>query len=229
MTLLGNLKKRLQKKQSIIHAFKDRKTRAEFIYKKFKNYLTKSILDVGSSNNYLKEYLPKNVEYVSVDIVGEPTYIIDLEKESLTRFDTDSFETVICTEVLEHLDNLHDVFDDLCRVARKYLIISLPNNWINFKYALIRNEGISKYYGLPIDKPHDRHKWFFNYTQAYNFLKERGLRNQFKIIYSLQLPIINPSIYHHILNFFLKLYYKGRFNYENLNYAFLFTLLKKKV
>jgi len=106
---------------------------------------------------------------------------------------------------LEHLDNLHEVFDDLCRVSNKYIIISLPNNWINFKFALIRNEGFFKYYGLPIDPPKDRHKWFFNYIQAYNFIKERGLRNNFEIIYLLPLPNFHMNFYRYLINFFLKI------------------------
>ena len=60
------------------------------------------------------EYEVLRSDYVSVDIVGEPNFKIDLEKERLSSFEDNSFNTVICTEVLEHLNNLHDVFDDIC-------------------------------------------------------------------------------------------------------------------
>ncbi len=72
--------------------------------------------------------MPIGIKYVGVDIIGDPDIMINLERDKLKIFDDNNFHTVICTEVLEHLDHIHEVFDELCRVAKntllsRYLII----------------------------------------------------------------------------------------------------------
>ncbi|MFH1144533.1 MAG: methyltransferase domain-containing protein [Candidatus Eisenbacteria bacterium] len=54
--------------------------------------------------------------YVGVDIAGRPDIELNLEKAERLPFDDDAFDTVLCADVLEHLDNLHAIFDELVRV-----------------------------------------------------------------------------------------------------------------
>lgn len=208
--------------------YNDRESRSKFIAKTFKKYIESPLLDVGSSENFLKNYIPNNIKYVSVDITGTPTYKIDLEKEGLSHFKDNSFNTVICTEVLEHLNNLHDVFDDICRVSNKYVILSLPNNWLYFKFMLIKSKGDLKFYGLPVEKPIDRHKWFFNYDQALNFIIKRGKMNRFKYILHIPIPFIRFGFRHHIFNMLFKYYYKDQFGINNTNYTNVWVLLERE-
>lgn len=42
-------------------------------------------------------------------------------------FPRDNFDLVICMEVLEHLDRPHDGLAELCRVSRRWLLLSVPN------------------------------------------------------------------------------------------------------
>jgi len=204
-----------------------REDRINFISKKFKNYLRESILDVGCDEGYLREIIPEKIKYVGIDIGGKPDFVINLEEEKLNKFDDDSFYIVICSDVLEHLSNLHEVFDDLCRVSKKYIIISLPNSWVNFKYPLISGKKEYQRYGLPINNPVDRHKWFFNYEEALIFVKERSKMNNFDIIYHFPVPYHFNSIRHQLFNVFFKFYYKNQYKYENLFYRNLWALLKK--
>ena len=213
--------------QKTKYPYYDRESRYQFVAEVFHEYLKISVLDVGSSKNYLKQYLNNDINYVSVDIVGEPNFRIDLEKEKLSQFENNSFNTVVCSEVLEHLDNLHDVFDDICRVSNNYVLISLPNNWLNFKYMLIKNKGTPKFYGLPLEKPIDRHKWFFNYDQALNFIIKRGEKNNFTFKYHIPIPTIHFGLKQHILNLFFKFYYKNQFGVNNTNFSSVWVLLKK--
>ena len=111
---------------------------------------------------------------------------MDLEKEKLP-YENSSFDCVLCLDVLEHLDNIHEVFDELCRVTRKYLIISLPKPWASF-IGMLRGgvykhaELPMKFYNLPTDPPIDRHKWFYGMHEAERFLKERGRMNGMEIL-----------------------------------------------
>ena len=58
------------------------------------------------------------------------------------------------------------------RVSGKYLVIALPNNWNAARVPIARDRGTFAHYGLPADKPMDRHKWFFSLADALNFINE---------------------------------------------------------
>ena len=210
------------------HLFHNRDERAKFITKVFKNYLVNSILDVGCGNNDIKKYLPNTVKYIGIDNTGNPDFKIDLEKDKLKTFSDEEFYTVICTEVLEHLDNLHEIFDDLCRVSKRFIIISVPNAWRMLKFMIQGSNG-HKFYGLPLNKPKDRHKWFFNYEQALDFFKKRGDKNNFKIRYHFHVPIKLGNWKFKIYELVLKLLFEKKLNQKNLHTISLWVLLEKNV
>lgn len=167
------------------YKYTDRKSKARYIYLKYKPILKGKILDVGSDQCYLRQYLGNRTSYLGIGLVGNLDKKINLEKEKIP-VSNNSFDCVICTDVLEHLENIHDVFDDLCRASRKWVIISLPNPWNDF-FGMLRNgyyeKGFPmKYYNLPPERPEDRHKWFFSPQEAKNFITYRAAKNQMKII-----------------------------------------------
>ncbi|MBY9006444.1 MAG: methyltransferase domain-containing protein [Candidatus Lokiarchaeota archaeon] len=209
--------------------FSSREERAKFTSILYKKYLVNSVLDVGCSDKALKKWLSDDITYMGVDIAGDPDLKVNLEKENLQMFNDNTFQTVVCTEVLEHIENIHEIFDELCRVSNKYIIISLPNNWVNFKFSLISGKNEQKFYGLPVEKPLDRHKWFFNYDQALNFIKFGARKNNFNIKHKFSLPIIQNNFKFQIFNLFFKLYYKNQFRTNNLFVSSLWVLLEKKI
>ncbi len=111
-----------------------------------------------------------DVDYLGVDVTGRSDVQLDLEYITRLPFDTGSFDCVVCTDVLEHLDNLHLIFGELIRVAKTYVIISLPNNWVNARQPITRGRGSLSHYGLPGEPPLDRHKWFFSMSEAEGFI-----------------------------------------------------------
>lgn len=162
--------------------FRDRAGRANFIATKFKKYIDDSfsILDIGCSNNDLKKIIGEKV--FGIDIAGNPDRKVDLEKESLLGFSGNSYDFIICTEVLEHLDNLYDVLDDMAKISQKYILVSLPNCpdiWKILRLILTFRTG--KFYGLPKKKPADRHKWFFSWKELDEFFISYCLKNNLKI------------------------------------------------
>ena len=78
------------------------------------------------------------------------------------------------------------MFDELCRVSRKYVIVSLPNPWADFHHMLrfkdYRPGQALKFYGLPVEEPEDRHKWFFSAEEAERFIHYRAAKNSMRII-----------------------------------------------
>lgn len=162
--------------------FTDRKGRAEFIAQTFQNELAKSkkVLDVGCDENTLKKIVGNKV--IGVDLYGEPDIKIDFEKEKLKRFKSGQFDCVVCTEVLEHLDNLHEMIDEIFRVSNRYILISLPNCLSLFdKWNIIFHNRIGKFYGLPFQKPHDRHRWLFTFKDLDRFFEYIAKRASYRI------------------------------------------------
>jgi SAM-dependent methyltransferase len=64
-----------------------------------------------------------------------------------------SFDLVICTEVMEHLDEPDKVFDEIIRVSKKYCLLSVPNEPLFMISNLLRGKNISRW-GNDIDHVH---------------------------------------------------------------------------
>ena len=117
--------------------YTDRETKARYIYLKYASVLRGQILDVGADECHLKQHLEGNASYLGIGLGGNPDIQVDLEKEPIP-FDDSFFNCVLCTDVLEHLENIHAVFDELCRVSRRWVVISLPSPWREF-YSMLKN------------------------------------------------------------------------------------------
>jgi SAM-dependent methyltransferase len=154
---------------------------------KYHPILKGRVLDVGADECYLGNYLSKSEdgEYWGIGLGGSPDQQVNLEKEKVP-FPDGSFDCVLCLDVLEHLDNIHEVFDELCRVTRRYVIISLPNPWASFynmlRFGAYRPGQPMKFYGLPPEPPVDRHKWFFSNEEARRFITDRAAKNGLRVV-----------------------------------------------
>ena len=160
--------------------YTDRATKAGYIADKYASILAGSVLDVGCDAAPLRTLVPRQDLYTGVDIRPDADIVVNLDRDDLPLADR-SFDTVLCTDVLEHLERCHAVFDELCRVAREHVIVSLPNPLRVLVQALAAGRMTIKYYGLPADAPPDRHRWFFSHDDAVAFLTHRGQRNGFAI------------------------------------------------
>ena len=175
--------------------YTSREDKPEYVWRKYREILQGEILDVGADQCGLKKFLPEGTKYTGIGLGSEVDVKIDLEKGRLPYKDN-SFSCVLCLDTLEHLDNIHEVFDELCRVTSKYLIISLPNPWASFTGMLRggyykHTELPMKFYNLPTEPPEDRHKWFYGAHEAEKFLNQRGKRNGMEV---LQLDRENASL-----------------------------------
>ncbi len=157
-----------------------RQSRPEFILDEFPEIFSGSVLDLGSDAGVIKKSLPF-AQVTSVDITEKADIHLNLDACASLPFSNQEFETVICLDVLEHLENLHRVFDEAARVCGKWLLVSLPNSWHLARLRIARGRGEIAHYGLPLSPPEDRHRWFFNYEEALAFFRaSEGL--EFKIV-----------------------------------------------
>ncbi|MBZ0160461.1 methionine biosynthesis protein MetW [Candidatus Methylomirabilis sp.] len=153
--------------------FHGREDKLALSWETLSNYMSGSVLDVGCDEKYLAAFV-KN--YVGVGIGGNPDLIVNVEDG--LPFKDKSFDTTVAFDVLEHLDDIHYGFDELCRVAKRYIIVGLPNmyEW-RFRLMFLLGKRLSGKYGLPTNAPVDRHRWVFSLTEAQSFIRHRGLHN----------------------------------------------------
>lgn len=142
----------------------------------------KTVLNVGSGGEgFLKKYAPK-LTITDVDMTGNVDHLVNLEKEMPFPFEKNAYDMSVCLDVLEHVDNFHELFEEILRVTKNYVVISLPNPLPEYVNNIVRKSAyttdkaqreqfgsMSKFYGIPLSKPLDRHKWFFSFQEAFDF------------------------------------------------------------
>jgi hypothetical protein len=211
--------------------YTSREDKPEYVWQKYREILQGKILDVGADQCGLKKLLPGGTEYTGIGLGGTVDVEIDLEKDKLP-YEDNSFDCVLCLDTLEHLNNIHAVFDELCRVTSQYLITSLPNPWASF-ISMLRmgyykhTELPMKFYNLPTDPPEDRHKWFYGLHEAERFLRERGRRNGMEIL-QLDGENANLNLKRRLYRIVLKLIAHSDVHVDNLWSGNLWAVLVKK-
>jgi hypothetical protein len=161
--------------------------RARELLDGFGHALEGRILDVGAGANAAIFRAALGARYEALDIAAsykfETTrerdavhHVCDLEGKPLPFADR-SYGTVICLDVLEHVDDIHLLYDQLFRVADRRVVVSLPNNWPGFLWNVLagRNLRHRAGYGLAAEpkRSGERHKHFFNLEEAAEFLAGR--------------------------------------------------------
>jgi len=161
--------------------YTDAVEKAHFLADKYAPVLAGSVLDVGCGGRHLADCVPRPDLYVGVDIKPPCDVVVDLDRERLP-FDDASFDTVTCCDVLEHLDGAHRMFDECCRVSGSRVIIALPNPVRDFLVRVFAgSRGTLKYYGFPAEDPGNRHRWFFGFEEAAEFVRAGAARNGFAV------------------------------------------------
>lgn len=126
------------------------------LLKRYSGYLKGKLLDIGCGNKPYKKFLEcteyvglDTDEKVSPDIVGDVTNL---------PFEDETFDSILCTEVLEHIPDITKALQEMYRVLRKdgniYLTVPMywclhyePNDYYRFtKYGLkylLENTGFT--------------------------------------------------------------------------------------
>jgi 2-polyprenyl-3-methyl-5-hydroxy-6-metoxy-1,4-benzoquinol methylase len=161
--------------------------RIPYLLREFRAYLQdRKTLDVGAGNAGATLQQALGSTYHALDIGesykihedrerGALNYVADIEKEGIPLPDQ-TFDTVLCLDVLEHVDDPHRIYAELFRLARRNVIISLPNNWPTFLWSMLAGRNVTHRagYGLGAEpkRPGERHKHFFNIEEALAFLTD---------------------------------------------------------
>ncbi|MDQ5900971.1 MAG: hypothetical protein QG600_549 [Patescibacteria group bacterium] len=148
-----------------------------------------SILDVGCGEGFTLEMLRennvgKNLE--GVDFLDRAIELGKKEHPKLTlkqgsifdlKYKDNSFDLVICSEVLEHIENPEEGLKELVRVSKKYCLLSVPNEPFFMLGNLARGKNISR---LGNDIEHINHWAFWQF---------KGFVGKYLSIKTVRLPI----------------------------------------
>lgn len=143
---------------------------------------SKRVLDVGCGEGFtLKKLQERKIGKDNVGIdnsidaikIGKKIYPeLDLQKGSIydIQFKDGDFDLVLCTEVLEHLDNPDKAIEEMKRVSSKYLLFSVPNEPFFIGANLLRGKYLKNFGNHP---EHINHWTFWSFEQL---LKKHGLK-----------------------------------------------------
>lgn len=115
----------------------------------------KSVLDAGCGEGFVVDFLARRnpeLKLVGVDLSDAAVAYANTHFGDKARFRTGSiyklpfsdrsFDTVLCSEVLEHLDDPSKAVEELKRVARNYVLITVPLEpyfqWLNSFGRMLR-------------------------------------------------------------------------------------------
>lgn len=141
-----------------------------------------SILDAGCGEGFTIERLSKSG-------IGKNIEGVEYSKEAMSfgkklfphltikqgsiydlPYKVNSFDLVVCTEVLEHLEEPAKALGEMLRVSRKYLIISVPNEPLFMLSNFLRGKNLSRFGN---DEEHINH---WNPLSLKKYLEKNGLR-----------------------------------------------------
>lgn len=116
-----------------------------------------SILDAGCGEGFTMEKFYKNgvgkkiegIEYAKDAIAFGKKLFPDLTFTQGSVYElphkSNSFDLVICTEVLEHLEKPAKALGEMLRVSKKYLIISVPNEPFFMLSNFLRGKNLARF------------------------------------------------------------------------------------
>jgi SAM-dependent methyltransferase len=82
------------------------------------------------------------------------------------------FDTVMCLEVLEHLDSPDKGMEELCRVCRRWLIMSVPREPIWRILNVVRGAHLKDFGNTPDHRQHWSRGGFVQFVGQYADVKE---------------------------------------------------------
>ncbi|HEX7168577.1 MAG TPA: methyltransferase domain-containing protein [Acidimicrobiales bacterium] len=128
------------------------------------------LLDVGARDRVLESHIDTgSLRYHSADMSEGHDYFVDLEKP--LPIPDKSFDTVVCLDVLEHVEHIHDAFAELARISRDRIVISLPNIAVlRTRFRFLFKGVLGGKYSFAPEHQGDRHRWITTHRSIGEFV-----------------------------------------------------------
>ena len=156
-------------------------SRTEYVAKKIGKLNGDRVLDIGCRDMILKESLEGDYDYTGIDYdekSSKKSNYINHNLENGLPNNENNYDIIIALDVLEHLENIHDVFKELFTKCNKTVIIALPNiAYYKFRFNFLTSGNLSGKYHFGQDKTLDRHRWVTNYNTIDKFVQKNTPSN----------------------------------------------------
>ena len=148
--------------------------RTEYVAKKLGKLNGDKVLDIGCREMILKEYLEGKFNYLGLDYISKKSNTSDFINHNLERGIPDNLnniDIIVALDVLEHIENIHDVYKELFSITNKTLVVALPNMaYYKFRLNFLTKGVLSGKYLFSENKIIDRHRWIPNYQSINRFI-----------------------------------------------------------
>ena len=196
--------------------------RTEYVAKKLGKLNGDKVLDIGCREMILKKYLEGNFNYLGLDYISKKLNATDFINHNLEKGipnNLDNIDIIVALDVLEHIENIHDVYKEFFSITNKTVVVALPNMaYYKFRINFLIKGVLSGKYIFSENKILDRHRWIPNYQtidkfiytntpsewniKSYNYIKERK-RNFFFYYAEKFLSKFFPSLFVYEKIFFI--------------------------
>jgi len=142
----------------------------------------KTVLDAGCGEGFSLNKLMLNKIGIKIEGVEQSKEAIALGKKLFPKakiklgdiynlpYKTNSFDLVVSTEVLEHMEDPQKALLEIIRVSKKYIILSVPNEPFFMLSNFLRGKNLLR---LGNDPGHINHWTVFSFK---NLLKKNGVK-----------------------------------------------------
>jgi len=184
----------LKNQSSVLNCnWKSRIERSQFVQKFIISNNIESVLNLGSGGKRELQ-LPKEIKLVDVDFQGDVDIELNLDAVERLPFGDNAFDLLCAMDVLEHLEAFHLIVEEILRCSKKTVIIYLPNSAAEIpgivlnksKFKKKSHQGyFSKYYGLPLNKELDRHRYWLYIQDIIRYFEVIRHMHNLKVEYVL--------------------------------------------
>lgn len=144
-------------------------------------------LDIGCGRGWYSE-LMADLGYEitaidrSIEVNDERIKTIQMDIQKELPFPDNFFDTVVAFDILEHLDYEEEILNEIERITKKRLLISVPNS----------DDLFLPIYGLTFSNRRDKsHKREYTFSELVRKLETRG----FIVIYIAPFGFVNPNVF----------------------------------
>jgi hypothetical protein len=218
--LISDLNKIFRKhlNKNINATYVGREARNRFAAERIVELGLKNILNIGGGGKrHLGQKLDKSFTVFEIDIVGDCDLKINLDQIDRLPFDDNSFDLCCAFDVLEHIEQFHLVNQELYRISRSSVLISLPNCAAEIPFSVLLNRPqkipdlnrgtFSHFAGLPLTVPNDRHRWWLYFQDIvrfyYFFARQQNCKLEFWTVKDgVKRKIVGGLFGRHLVNTF---------------------------
>lgn len=124
------------------------------LLEQIKSMKPRSLLDVGAGEGFILDVLDKKKNVKKLEGIEYTDKALKLAKKLHPHllikkgniydlpYKDNSFDLVVCTEVLEHLEDPTKALAELLRVTRKHVILSVPNEPLFTIQRILRGKNV---------------------------------------------------------------------------------------